>query len=228
MPQSTTTIREDFDRNALLSHDGWDHNAHYHGFLLKHLPPHCTEALDIGCGTGAFSRLLAAHARHVLALDLSPQMIRIAWEHSRQHPNIDFLLADALEWPFPAEHFDCVVSIATLHHLPLETMLAKMRGVLKSGGVLLVLDLFKPEGLANAATDALAVPTSHVLKLIRNGRLREPRVVQAAWAEHGQHDVYPPLAQVRHVCRAVLPRAKVRRHLLWRYSIIWTKLTAQR
>jgi len=31
-----------------------------------------------GCGTGTFSRLLADRSEHVLALDLSPQMIQIA------------------------------------------------------------------------------------------------------------------------------------------------------
>ena len=31
--------REDFDRPILLSRNGWDHNAHYHSYLLKHLPP---------------------------------------------------------------------------------------------------------------------------------------------------------------------------------------------
>jgi hypothetical protein len=36
--QSTEKVREDFDRLADLSYEtGWDHNTHYHAFLLKRL-----------------------------------------------------------------------------------------------------------------------------------------------------------------------------------------------
>jgi len=67
----TSTIRADFDRIALLPNEGWGHNCHYHGFLLRQLPPRCEYALDIGCGTDSLSRLLAAWSERVLALDLS-------------------------------------------------------------------------------------------------------------------------------------------------------------
>ena len=68
-----SAIQTDFDRIALLSaDDGWTQNNHYHNFLLRHVPAKCESALEIGCGTGAFSRRLAQHAQKVLALDLSP------------------------------------------------------------------------------------------------------------------------------------------------------------
>ena len=65
-------------------------------------------------------------------MDLSPSMIDAA--RSKDHPNIEYLIADAASWEFPSERFDCVASIATLHHLPLGSMLAKMRDALKPGG----------------------------------------------------------------------------------------------
>jgi hypothetical protein len=64
---SATQIQADFDRIALLSTDAWDHNSHYHSFLLKHVPSPRAEALDIGCGTGSFARLLAQRCKRVLA-----------------------------------------------------------------------------------------------------------------------------------------------------------------
>jgi ubiquinone/menaquinone biosynthesis C-methylase UbiE len=230
MAESISTIQADFDRIALLSRDGWAHNDHYHGFLLRQLPPHCTYALDIGCGTGAFSRLLASRSDRVLALDLSPQMIRVAKEHSKQYPNIDFQVADAMTWEFPTEQFDCVASIATLHHLPFEETLLKMKGAMKINGTLIILDLFEAEGPSDALTTTLAVPANIMLRLIRTGRLREPREVREAWAEHGRSDSYLTLSQIRQVCASVLPEARVRKHLLWRYSITWKKkrVTGQR
>jgi SAM-dependent methyltransferase len=218
-----STIQADFDRLALLAGDEWNHNNHYHSFLLKHVPSDCREALEIGCGTGSFSRLLATRCDRVLALDLSPQMIRIARERSGRFHDIGFQVADIMSYELPAGRFDCIVTVATLHHLPLAEMLLKMKDALRFGGRLLVLDLFRGETLADAVTGALAIPAHFGLKLIRLGRLRDTRELREAWAEHDRHDSYPSLTQVRRACREILPGAEVRRHLLWRYSIIWRK-----
>ena len=78
------------------------------------MPSPCAEALDIGCGTGAFSRLLAPRCKRVLALDLSPQMIQVARERSKPYDNIDFRVADATTWKFPAEQFDWLASAMAL------------------------------------------------------------------------------------------------------------------
>ena len=216
-----STLRDDFDRLALLSHARWDVNSHYHGFLLRHLPSRCAHALDIGCGTGEFARLLAERSDRVLALDLSPEMVRVAKERSRGWTNIDFQMGDVLDCGFPTAHFDCISSIATLHHLPVSIMLLKMRDALKPGGVLLVLDLFASGGWADRLNNIAGFPWHVALMLIRNHRLREPRSVREAWAIHGRHDTYLRLSRIRELCGSIIPGAQVRRHLLWRYSIVW-------
>jgi ubiquinone/menaquinone biosynthesis C-methylase UbiE len=137
----TSLIQADFDRLAAFSQDGWNHNSQYHRFLLRHVPPNCQQALEIGCGSGAFARLLATRSGQVLALDMSPQMICLAQERSQRYPNITFQVADALSYELPSNHFDCIVSIATLHHLLLEEILLKVKQALKVNGVFLVLDL---------------------------------------------------------------------------------------
>ena len=224
MAETLATIRADFDRIALLSGGEWDHSSQYHDFLLQHIPSPCRESLEIGCGAGAFSRLLAKASERVLALDLSPNMIRIAKERSVLFPNINFQVADVMSRELPPEKFDCIATVATLHHLPIAEVLPKIKNALKVNGVLLILDLFQAEGLVDAVTSALAVPVSVGLKLIRHGRMRVPRHVREAWAEHGRHDSYLTLAQVHKVCGEMLPGAEVRKHLLWRYSIIWKKV----
>ncbi|MDX6560076.1 MAG: hypothetical protein QOF72_3125 [Blastocatellia bacterium] len=72
-----STIQIDFDRIALVSPEGSLQNDHYHNFLLRQLAVDCQDALEIGCGKGEFSRRLAEKSRRVLALDLSPEMIRL-------------------------------------------------------------------------------------------------------------------------------------------------------
>jgi SAM-dependent methyltransferase len=216
-------VRADFDRLAGLSEDGWDHNAHYHAFLLGQLPTRCGQALDVGCGTGSFARLLAGRCDRVLGIDLSPRMVAVARARSGGHPNIDYLVADATTWQFPRSRFDCVASIAAAHHLPLTPLLERLGEAVAPGGTLLVLDIYRPRSPADLAVSLLAVPGSRLLRLRHSGRLDEPPEVRRAWREHGRTDRYLTLARVRAACARVLPGARVRRHLLWRYSIVWRR-----
>ncbi|HEY0322822.1 MAG TPA: class I SAM-dependent methyltransferase [Pyrinomonadaceae bacterium] len=225
MADQTSIIRAEFDRIASLADDErWNQNSHYHDFLLRHVPLNCRNALEIGCGKGAFSRRLASRSEHVLALDLSPEMIRIARERSRQFANIDFQVADVVARDFPDEEFDCIATIATMHHLPMKLMLSKCKRALKPGGVILILDLDEPEGIYGALTYVMAMPVSVGFRLLKQRRLRAPAAVRAAWAEHAQYDSYPTLSEVRATCAGILPGARVRKHLLWRYSVVWKKV----
>jgi ubiquinone/menaquinone biosynthesis C-methylase UbiE len=174
---------------------------------------------------------LPATTPHVLALDLSPEMIRQAREQSTQFPNIEFQLTDVRDLPLAPESFDCIASIATLHHLPFTEILLKMKAALKPGGVLLVLDLFEPArisdslvaGLSDSLLNFIALPVSMGLRFKHYGRLRQRPEVRAAWAAHEHHDLYPTMREVRDVCARVLPGAKIKQHLLWRYSVVWEK-----
>jgi len=224
--QTPETIRRDFDRVALASDERWNHNTHYHNYLLAQLPERCGRALEIGCGTGNFARLLAARAERVVALDISPQMIRLARERSASYSNIDFLEGDAMSHQFPGEQFDCVATLTTLHHLPIEAALTKIRNILKPGGVFLCLDLYQRSTLTDLLSDCVAYPTSLLLRTIKTGRPNPPRDVRAAYAEHEKTDTYPTLPQLKQTCADILPGALVTRHLLWRYSVIWKKETA--
>jgi SAM-dependent methyltransferase len=219
----TSRVRADFDRIAQLP-GVFDHNAYYHDVLLRALPERIGRALDLGCGTGAFSRQLAARADHVLGVDLSPEMLRVARASSGDFANLDFEERDFSTWDAPRAHFDAIASIATLHHLPLAATLAKLRDALIPGGSLLVLDLVRDASLRDFATSVLAVPANLALHLAKTGALRDPPAVRSAWIEHGRSDHYLSLGEVRTACDAAgLAGARVQRHLLWRYSLIWQK-----
>jgi len=223
MNYSAKAVQKDFDKIALIQVDSRSHYEHYQEYLLRQIPSHCENVLEIGCGTGDFSRLLAKRADRIWAVDLSPKMIEVAREKSRNYPNINYSVADALEMEFSPEQFDCIVSIATLHHMPMEKIVLRVKQALKVNGTLLVLDLFQWEGLSDFITSALAFPVKGFLNLINSGRLRAPRHVREAWAEHAKNDTYLTVSQVRKICRDLLPGATVTKHLLWRYSIVWKK-----
>jgi hypothetical protein len=105
----------------------------------------------------------------------------------------------------------------------MEPMLAAISAALKPGGVLLILDLYESQGWRERYDAGLAMAASLVLRRFHNGRIREPEAVLRAWAAHGEHDVYPRLAQVREICSRILRGATVKRHLLRRYSLVWRK-----
>ena len=218
-----SSVEADFDRLALLDEEGWTANNHYHNSLLKHVPANCENALEIGCGTGAFARDLARVCKRVTALDLSSEMIRIARARSGQFGNVEFQLADAMTWNFPHSHFNFVCSIATLHHLQQRELFVKMRETLKRGGVLVVLDLVKSNNLFERMLDGVGLGVSASLRLIHNGRLQPPAEVRKAWEQHGKHDSYLTIGQMRALAEEILPGATVRRCLLWRYSLVYRK-----
>lgn len=223
MSDYTTLIRADFDRLAPYCREGWSHNTHYHAYLLRHVPADCHDALDIGCGIGTFTRELARRARRVTGIDLSPAMLIRARQRAAAFPNITYREADVMALPLPPESVDCIASIAALHHVPLAEMLPRLRAALRPGGVLLVLDLY------TAATGrdylvAAAGTLAHLILQARHGdaRRRSPEAEQA-WRDHGRHDTYPTLRAAQAAYAVALPGARVRQHLLWRYSVVWRK-----
>ncbi len=100
--------------------------------------------LDIGCGTGYFTRLLRKKFRRaeITAIDLSPTMIqqactqqprRLPW-HGQHH----YAVADATALPFAAERFDLICSNLVMQWVPdPATMMQEMRRVLAPGGLIL-------------------------------------------------------------------------------------------
>lgn len=218
-----SSVEADFDRLAQLDDEGWTANNQYHDFLLKHVPGNCENALEIGCGTGAFARLLAARCKHVIALDLSSEMIRVARSRSTPFENLEFEVTDAMRWNFPQSHFDFICSIATLHHVQQRELFVKMKDALKPRGVLVVLDLVESSSLVEWMSDVIGLGVSVGLRLIHNGRLKPPREVRKAWEQHGKHDSYSTLSEMRSLADTILPGSRLTRHLLWRYSLVYQK-----
>ena len=221
--EDRTQFREDFDRIALFPEAAWNHNTHYHEYLLRHIPQRCEHVLEIGCGKGGFTRRVADRAKQISAIDLSPAMLRYAREDSAEYHNIEYRLADFIELPLLPESYDCIVTIATLHHIPLEHAVQKMRSSLKPGGVLAVLDLYQEEGTADALRGLLAAGVHRYLSFTRNPGYRISAEEQRLWDQHGEQESYPRFPALREMCHRLLPGAILKKHLLWRYSLIWQK-----
>jgi ubiquinone/menaquinone biosynthesis C-methylase UbiE len=218
MAQDAARVSREFDRIALLS-EGRPNEDPYQQWLLRHVPRPCENALDVGCGTGCLTQALAERASRVQGIDLSPGMIGAARRRCIDHPNVEFAVADFLSTEFPSNHFDCIAAVAVIHHMPWTRAVDRANELLRPGGRLLIIDLFEDDGFVDCLVSGVAC----LLRSVRRLRVGQPRELLEAWAEHGKGDSYLTLSETRQLCRRALPGARMRRHLFWRYSIVWTK-----
>ena len=91
--------------------------------------------------------------------------------------------------------------------------LERMADMLAPGGCLAVLGIPR-RSLPRELPRDLAAAAVHRLIALRRGIWETPAPVVAPRLTH---------AEVRRIVKATLPQARLRRHLLWRYSLIWTK-----
>ena len=99
--------------------------------------------LDVGCGDGVLATRLARSGARVTGIDDSAEMLAAARRRAKAASlGIDLVEGDAGDLPFPAGHFDCVVSVATLCFVddPRPTIREMVR-VLKPGGTLILGEL---------------------------------------------------------------------------------------
>jgi SAM-dependent methyltransferase len=132
-------------------------------------------------------------------------------------------MSDAMTWDFPQSHFDFVCSIETLQHLDQRMLLLKVKDALRPNGVLVVLDLVQSDSLTERVCDVFALGVSGGLRLLNNGRLKPRAEVRKAWEQHGKHDSYLTMRQVRALADEILPGVSVERCLLWRYMLVYQK-----
>jgi ubiquinone/menaquinone biosynthesis C-methylase UbiE len=109
---------------------------------LSDVLEHGGRLLDVGCGGGHISRMIADWNRQVevMGLDLSPEQIARARKAARGYgERLTYVEGTALELPFERASFDAVISIGSIKHWPdRDRGLAECVRVLQPGGMLIV------------------------------------------------------------------------------------------
>jgi trans-aconitate methyltransferase len=219
-PQSFDHLVEHADRVAVLL------DGQVHSWLSLRLPGHGERAVDLGCGTGVHTRLLAERYAEVLAVDVCAAMLEHARTH-RPHPNVRYEQRDLTTVTAGRDgRFDLVFTAYTLHHLPdLAGALVGLRELVRPGGRLVALDMvderpapvfgdgrpacvprrwFRNQALRTFGADLAGHRHSprEALELLR---LR----LDPAWLDHLATDRLLPAAEWEAVSRTVLPRAEI-------------------
>ncbi|HKS45984.1 MAG TPA: class I SAM-dependent methyltransferase [Amycolatopsis sp.] len=196
----------------------FNHNHHYHPLLLRHVPESARTALDVGCGTGAFARKLAAGLR-VEAMDRDAEVIEAARALGSPGPReITYRHEDVLETRLAT--YDFISCLASLHHVPFETV-GLLRKALAPGGVLAILGLAKPRSAADwAKWLVMSPPLNLAARLV---------VHLGEWLNGGPDPVVAApvrdetmtMTQVRRQSDVLLPGHTVRPLLFWRYLVVY-------
>jgi ubiquinone/menaquinone biosynthesis C-methylase UbiE len=135
--------------------------------VLAAVPPECRRALDVGCGDGLLASELARRCGEVVGIDVdTPTLARARGRYGR--PNLTFIEADVMSCPFEPASFDFMAAIATLHHLPLEPALERFSQLLRPGGVLSVIGLYRLRTLTDFSYACAAMPVNWWLRLTKN------------------------------------------------------------
>ena len=100
--------------------------------------PPDAQVLEVGCGTGVLTRVLAQRedVARVTGTDLAPSLVGRATDAAGGLENVSFQVADARNLPFEDEKFDVVVMDSVLVHVPgPERAVAEVARVLRPTGV---------------------------------------------------------------------------------------------
>ena len=114
----------------------------------RYLLPYLTgdmDLLDIGCGPGSITAVLAQHVKSVIGIDIDGETIRSAQGAATREKigNLQFLHGSMLALPFEDNRFDAVTFHAVLYHLDEATLDAALKEayrVLKPGGLIATRD----------------------------------------------------------------------------------------
>jgi SAM-dependent methyltransferase len=123
--------------------------------------------LDLGCGSGDLTLMLLERGARVTALDLSPEMVRIARERAElfgRPDDADWVAAAVEASGLPSGAYDLVLGRFILHHLELEPAAAE------------IVRLLAPQGRAVFLENSARNPVLMLARRHLAGRLGIPRL----------------------------------------------------
>lgn len=197
----------------------WDHNAHFHRWIMRQVPGRFRTALDVGSGSGDLARLLATRATTVQGIEADPAMVARAQRSTPPAVPATFTTAHA-PTGIPAATYDVITCVATIHHLPFGDALDRFRRHLAPGGTLVVVGLWRARTPVDHLLGAASVPLNAATGWIRNkGRTASRPASMTAPTRPATMS----FSDIAREVRRTLPGARLRRRLFWRYTLVWRR-----
>lgn len=113
--------------------------------------------LEIGCGSGLFTRALASRCAKLISQDLEPRYLDEARAKTADLKHVEFLVCDARNLELQ-QVADVIVLISVLPEIPepVQALEACVRALKPGGHIIISQELFEPEYVTSAQTDAWA------------------------------------------------------------------------
>lgn len=155
---SKSLVQEQFGANAA---NYVTSGVHAKGASLQRLvdlvqPQSDWQVLDIATGGGHTAFAFAPHVAHVIASDITREMLEQVEGQIRERglANVSAKIADAEDLPFEDGAFDLVTSRIAPHHFPdVPKFVAEVVRVLKAGGTFALVDNAAPDQMTNPGMD---------------------------------------------------------------------------
>jgi ubiquinone/menaquinone biosynthesis C-methylase UbiE len=181
------SVHEQIDRDEQLRQEfnDWAKAGRGEGMEKGHRPvgeraielmniPTDARVLDVGCGSGWATRLIAekASSGRVVGIDISNEMVRLAAETSKAFSNVEFRVASAENLPFADGEFIHAFSMESLYYYAeMLSAMKEIKRVLAPGGMFVtVVDLYQENEPSHQWIEQLKVPV-HLLSVAEYRRL---------------------------------------------------------
>jgi ubiquinone/menaquinone biosynthesis C-methylase UbiE len=138
-------IRTEYDRLASVYDWLWQRYLACTGAFLYQWTQLAREnvVVDVACGTGLFAEqvLRAFPQQHIIGLDLSAAMLKVAARRCASYPHVALHVATATALPLAATRFDVALCASALHYFDdPHGALVEIKRVLKPDGRVVILD----------------------------------------------------------------------------------------
>jgi SAM-dependent methyltransferase len=204
----------------------WNHNEHFHRWILRNLPARRQAAVDVGCGTGVLAEKLVPRFARVTGIDADEDMAAAASARLADKPNVSIKRCRFGTFAETADEgmADLITMVAVLHHLDLGDTLPQVSRLLAPGGRLLVVGLAKVDTPTDVMIDLVSAAANPIVGLIKHPHAALPADV-AAVSEPVMpvRDPSTTLAEIAAAVSAGLPGATIRHRLFFRYTLRWDK-----
>lgn len=196
----------------------WSHNDFYGPWVARQvMSSGARTVLDVGCGTGNLLARLIPRAVTLTGLEPHDATARIAAERFEGMEGVR-IRAESFEGRDPRERFGAVTLVAVLHHLPLRDAMRDLALALEPGGRLVIVGCYREATRTDRLVSLAALVLNPLMGLVKHPRRTRvtPESMTAPTAP-----ARDSLAEISAHAAQLLPGARIRRRLFWRYSLVY-------